>query len=252
MVDVRGTAGPAVLLLPGGAEAVDGFFPGLAEGLIADPGARVLLYDRPAAPLAGASADLHAMLGEAGLGPVVVIGQSLGGAVALLLARDHPGDVAGLVLLDPSPVNDVAGAGQVERAMRVILALSRVPLAGRAIPALMRKAVERSGKGRDEPPEIRAARERMRDVDLEKLGRAAEGLEALARGFREADLPRVPAVVVTADRKPTARMRQAHRRLAEALGAPLLSWPGAQHEVHLSHPGEVLEACRRVVSSLRA
>ncbi|WP_433050436.1 alpha/beta fold hydrolase [Dactylosporangium sp. CS-033363] len=252
MVDVRGDAGPAVLLLPGGAEAVDGFFPGLVEGLTADPGVRVILYDRPEAPLAGAAADLHAMLGEAGLGPVVVIGQSLGGAVALLLARDHPEDVAGLVLLDPSPVNDAPAAAQVERTMRVVLALSRVPLAGRAIPALMRRAIERSIRKRDEPPAIRAARERMLDVDLEKLGRAAKGLGALAQGFREDELPKRPAAVVTADRKPAARMRRAHQRLAEALGAPLLSWPGAQHEVHLSHPGEVLEACRQVVRTLRA
>ena len=47
MLQVLGDSGPAVLLLPGGAEAVDGFYPGLIEGLMADPGCRVILYDRP-------------------------------------------------------------------------------------------------------------------------------------------------------------------------------------------------------------
>jgi pimeloyl-ACP methyl ester carboxylesterase len=73
------------------------------------------------------------------------------------------------------------------------------------------------------------------------------GITALSAGFREADLPRRPAVVVTADRKPTDGIRSAHARLAVALGAPLVSWPGAVHNLHLDHPDETLEVVRDLV-----
>ena len=43
-VRIVGDTGQPVMLLPGGAEASDGFFPGLPEGLVADPGCRVILY----------------------------------------------------------------------------------------------------------------------------------------------------------------------------------------------------------------
>lgn len=114
MTRIVGATGPAVLLLPGGAEGAQGFFPGLAEGLVAEPGARIILHDRPGTgdnpdpgSLAEAAEHLHDALADLGVEPVVAIGQSLGGAVALLLARDFPDDVAGLVLLDPTPINDV-------------------------------------------------------------------------------------------------------------------------------------------------
>ena len=120
-VRVRGRSGPPVLLLPGGAESCDGFFPGLPEGLVADPGARVVLHDRPGTgtspadgQLADASAHLGSVVDELGCGPVVVVGQSLGGAVAALLACDRPDVVAGLVLLDPTPIDDPTACGRLE------------------------------------------------------------------------------------------------------------------------------------------
>jgi pimeloyl-ACP methyl ester carboxylesterase len=49
-------------------------------------------------------ADLHALLSASGeRGPYVVVGHSLGGAVSRLYASEHPQDVSGLVLVDPTP-----------------------------------------------------------------------------------------------------------------------------------------------------
>ncbi|WP_181781946.1 alpha/beta fold hydrolase, partial [Pseudonocardia pini] len=131
-MQVHGEVGQPVVLLPGGAAPCAGFFPGLVEGLVADPGCRVVVHDRPGTGrstepggLAGATAHLHALVTELGLGPVVVVGQSLGGAVATLWARDHPGDVAGLVLLDPTPINDPAACVRIERPVRVVGAVAR-------------------------------------------------------------------------------------------------------------------------------
>ena len=48
--------------------------------------------------------DLHALLKASGeRGPYVVVGHSMGGAVSRLYASEHPQDVSGLVLVDPTP-----------------------------------------------------------------------------------------------------------------------------------------------------
>ncbi|HEX5727833.1 alpha/beta hydrolase [Microbacterium sp.] len=254
MPQVLGDSGPAVLLLPGGAEAVAGFFPGLIEGLQADPGCRVILYDRPGTGtnsirggLAEAVEAIHSTLAELDLGPVVIIGQSLGGAVALLVARDHPEDVAGLVLLDPTPVNDVKLARRVERTARITGRLSKVPGLGRLLRAMLQSSAEKSVRRHSMGPETSAAMRKIADVDLVTLGESAAGLETIAKGFHETQLAMVPAAVVTADRKDKSPVRKAHQRLATALGVPLQSWPTAEHGVHLSHPTEVLVASREVV-----
>lgn len=259
MLRVLGEGGQAVLLLPGGGEAVEGFFPGLVEGLVADPGCRVILYDRPgtaASEVGGGLADatdaIHTVLTDLSVGPVVVIGQSLGGAVAMLLARDHPEDVAGLVLLDPTPVNDVKLARQVERTASVTAILSKVPGLGRAFRALLRSSATRSATRHSMTPAARAAALTIADVDLPRLSTAASGLERIAQRFTEAQLPLVPAAVVTADRRPGSSLRRAHQRVAAALGTSLVSWPGAVHEVHLSHEREVLAVSRTVVRAVIA
>lgn len=46
--------------------------------------------------------DLHALLANAAIQrPVVLVGHSLGGLIVRLYAHQHPGEVAGLVLVDP-------------------------------------------------------------------------------------------------------------------------------------------------------
>jgi pimeloyl-ACP methyl ester carboxylesterase len=48
--------------------------------------------------------DLHALLGASGeRGPYVVVGHSIGGAIAKLYASEYPQDVSGLVLIDYTP-----------------------------------------------------------------------------------------------------------------------------------------------------
>jgi pimeloyl-ACP methyl ester carboxylesterase len=259
MREVLGDSGPAVLLLPGGAEAVDGFYPGLIEALMAEPDCRVVLYDRPGTVgsgveggLAGATEAIHDTLAELAVGPVVVIGQSLGGAIGLLLARDHPEDVSGLVLLDPTPVNDVELARQVEQTARITGQLSTVPGIGWTLAALVRSSANRSARRHEMTPESREAMLKMAEVDLPGLAQSAAGLEALAQEFDESQLPAVPAAVLTADRKPDSAIRRAHQRIATALDTPLLCFPGAEHAVHLTHPDQVLEASRAVVRTVAA
>lgn len=254
-VDVHGESGQPVLLLPGGSEACAGFFPGLVEGLRDD--CRVIVHDRPgtgasAEPgvLAGAAEQLGSLIDRLGCGPVVVVGQSLGGAVAVLLARRYPEKVAGLVLLDPTPINDPRSCRMIERMMQVLGGVAKVPVARKALAAVMRASVRRQVRKHHLRPDCAEAMARTAELDTLQLAAAVRGLHELSVGLEESALPQVQGVVVTADRKPSAAIRQAHERLAAAFGMSVACWPGATHSVHLDHPDETLAVVRDVVAAV--
>lgn len=239
--------GPAVLLLPGAGARCDGFFPGLAGSLAAEPGSRVIEYDVPES-LPEVTAHLHDLIARLGTGPVVVVGQSLGGAMALVLARDHPEDVAGLVLLDVTPVNDAVLCRRVERAFRAVALMCRIPLIHRMFQRRMVQGAAREARRLQLRPDCAAAGAQVAaEADLVQLGRVVTGLAELSVRFDETGLPRVPAAVITADRSPDSASHRAHQRIADALGESLLCWPGSTHSVHLTHPDEVLAAVRDVL-----
>jgi pimeloyl-ACP methyl ester carboxylesterase len=102
--------GPALLLVHGLAGQLSHFTYGIVDQLAAHY--RVVAVDRPgsgysvrtagASAALGAQADVLAALIESlELGRPVVVGHSLGGAVALALAQRHPQRVAGLALVAP-------------------------------------------------------------------------------------------------------------------------------------------------------
>jgi pimeloyl-ACP methyl ester carboxylesterase len=101
---------PPVLLIHGLAGQLSHYTYGVAGRLAARH--RVIVVDRPgsgystrapdtAADLSTQAAALAALVRTLGLGPTFVVGHSLGGAVALTMALEHPRQVAGLALLAP-------------------------------------------------------------------------------------------------------------------------------------------------------
>lgn len=54
----------------------------------------------------GFADDVAWMIGELGLDRPIVVGHSMGGAIALQLVADHPTAARALVLVDPAPVTD--------------------------------------------------------------------------------------------------------------------------------------------------
>ncbi|WP_433029274.1 alpha/beta fold hydrolase [Actinomycetospora sp. CA-053990] len=133
-LECHGSGSPTVVLQSGFPNAADIWSvgverpPSVMQGVAAF--ARVCAYDRPGstristpeglpadqptpgrsdqAPMPRTAADvvaeLHALLAAAGVpGPYVVVGHSLGGLFSQLYAQTYPADVAGVVLVDPTP-----------------------------------------------------------------------------------------------------------------------------------------------------
>ena len=102
-----GGDGPAVMLLHGWIATADLNWCGAYHDL-ADAGYRVLAIDhrghgrglRPLVPfrLVDCAADAAAALRTLGVAPALVVGYSMGGAIAQLVARDHPDVASGVVL----------------------------------------------------------------------------------------------------------------------------------------------------------
>ena len=98
---------PVVMLLHGWIASADLNWAGVYGSLI-DAGYRVLAIDhrghgrglRPLVPfrLSDCAADAAGVLRTLGLAPAIVVGYSMGGAIAQFVARDHPDVVAGLIL----------------------------------------------------------------------------------------------------------------------------------------------------------
>ncbi len=101
---------PAILMIHGLAGQLSHYTYGVAGRLAARH--RVIVVDRPgsgystrapeaSADLSAQASALAALIRTLELGPSFVVGHSLGGAIALTLALEHPQQVAGLALLAP-------------------------------------------------------------------------------------------------------------------------------------------------------
>jgi pimeloyl-ACP methyl ester carboxylesterase len=101
---------PAILMIHGLAGQLSHFTYGVAAKL--GERHRVIVVDRPgsgystrapdaSADLSAQAAAMAALVRTLGAGPTFVVGHSLGGAVALTMALEHPQQVAGLALLAP-------------------------------------------------------------------------------------------------------------------------------------------------------
>lgn len=233
-VFVRDTGGPAgrptVLLLHGwGASADVNFFS--VYGPLARS-RRVLALDhrghgrglRSAAPftLEACADDAAALLDALEVGPAIVVGYSMGGPIALLLAHRHPEQVAGLVF--------VATAlewrqDRRDRALWRGLPLAEAALRLRAGEGLVQRLLHEAV---DKEPSLdpyrwwfEAELRRGNVRDFVDAGRALSQFDA--RPYVAEVTAPAAVVVTTADRLVLPRKQRA---LAEALHAPVLEVAG--------------------------
>jgi pimeloyl-ACP methyl ester carboxylesterase len=91
--------------------------------------------------IAGLVADIHDLIVREKLKNVAVIGHSMGGLAALMLARDHPGDIAKLMVVDALPyVGEIFAPGATVAQMEPQAAMMRDQMLGlgdKPMPAAM-------------------------------------------------------------------------------------------------------------------
>jgi pimeloyl-ACP methyl ester carboxylesterase len=229
-----GGGGPAVMLLHGWMATADLNWCGAYDDL-ARAGYRVLAIDhrghgrgmRPVAPfrLADCAGDAAAAVRELGVAPALVVGYSMGGAIAQLMARDFPFAVAGLVL------SGTAQHWQDPQTQRAFKALGALGLMLTVAPRwTWTSGFHRVGLP-DTPNTAWALSEVMRHSarDIAEAGRELARFDS--RPWLK-PLPTPSAVVLTARDRAVSPAKQ--RALAAALDAPVFEAPISHMEITTS------------------
>jgi pimeloyl-ACP methyl ester carboxylesterase len=233
--------------------------------------ARVVSYDRsgmgasgqgPVRSLAGYAAELHSVVSHSGAGKAVLVGHSLGGLIAQSYAVRHPGNVAGMVLLDATP-DEIAGdpavrAGfAVSAGMAAVLkALSPLGLVRFLLAARIMPLYPDQGIFRKQVDDARY-REWITDVCRNFAGNAGPELRSVLDAARDAARARaadpapadaaLPVALVTSHaygRKWVDMHHRLARRFADSRHTVLQD---RSHNIHMRHPDVVAEAVREVI-----
>lgn len=197
--------------------------------------------------LEDAADDAAALVAQLGVGPVVLVGYSMGGPISLHLADRHREQVAGLVL------QATALEWRSTRADRFRwqgLKLLGFGVRSRFAPTLVRHGLIRLGRRRPEVEPwldwVQAEARRSDPMGLIEAGRALSRYDA--RPW--ADLLGLPAgVLLTTEDQLVKPSKQ--RALADALRAEVLEL-AADHLCTLTHPHEYSALTRRLVDGVVA
>jgi 3-oxoadipate enol-lactonase len=250
-----GGDGPPVMLLHGWLATADMNWCGAYADLI-DAGYRVLAVDhrghgrglRTMAPfrLADCAGDAAAALRALEASPATVVGYSMGGAIAQLVAREHPDVASGIVLSGTAQHWQEAESRRVWRTMGafgVVLSMA---------PRLSYKAGFKRAGLTDPTTTAWALGEMMRHSarDVAEAGRELGRFDS--RSWLSS--VNVPAAVVVTSRDSAVSPRK-QRELADALGASVFEAPIDHLEVTTRgdlYNGPLLDAIRSVQARDRA
>lgn len=245
-----GSAKTRVLLIPGGASTVHGYFPDLSTALAnratiigCDPPGIGTTSDRRPLRLSAHAGALAQTVERGGNDPVVVVAHSLGALVALRLAVDEADLVAALLLLDPTPL---APSFTLRVTARFLAALASLgPLGQRIWTAQARRDLDGVVMSASQEQAFAVYTDSQFLVETARWAKhlANDGI-SLTRDIAAGKLRRVPTLVVSAgERSPKSATRRAHEKLVEAIPAAQLQiWDGTTHPLHIQQPAKVADA----------
>jgi pimeloyl-ACP methyl ester carboxylesterase len=245
-----GGEGPVVLLLHGWMVTADLNWIG-AYAELAAAGYRVLAIDhrghgrglRGLVPfrLSDCAADAAGVLRTLDLAPAIVVGYSMGGAIAQLMTREQPDAVAGVVLSGTAQHWQEPALRRYWRSMGLVgLALSLFP------SQFWRRGFRRTGlaDGR-EAAWIQSEMLRHYPADIAEAGRELGRFDSRP-WLRRLDVP--SAVVLTSRDEAVPPHKQ--RQLAEALEAPVFEAPVDHLEI-VRRAGDYNPALLQALASVR-
>ncbi len=197
--------------------------------------------------------------------PVHLMGNSLGGAVAMTVAAEHPGRVAGLLLANSAGFGREANVSPLPM---VWAGLSRLPVVGRRFRPLARAAAVRSNQSCFFDPAL-ATPERLRhaarvgaqpDFRATFLGTYRSiGLPVIGvlPGWRRALLEKVrasglPVLVVWGEADAVLPAHHAEAATAALPGARLHLFPDTGHMPQIERTQELVDLAREFVASVAA
>jgi pimeloyl-ACP methyl ester carboxylesterase len=246
-----GGDGPAVMLLHGWMASADLNWCG-AYGSLIGAGYRVLAIDhrghgrglRAPVPfrLEDCAADAAAALRQLGLAPALIVGYSMGGAIAQLVGRDHPDVASGIVLSGTAQHWQDPETRRIWRAMGVLgLSLSLAPR------LFWRWGFRRAGLPTNERT-VWLQSELMRHSarDVAEAGRELGRFDSRP-WLRSVSVPM--AVVITSRDDAVAPSKQ--RELAAAARAPVFEVP-LMHLDIVTRAAEYNPALLQALESLRS
>ena len=225
--------------------------------------------------------ELHALLVRASVPPpFILVGHSFGALVARVFAGRHPGQIAGLVLVDPAHPEEWLAPGEREQrqiargvtlcrygARAARLGVARVVGAlvtlGALAPArALTRLVSRGGLGRaDEeilapvrklPPEARRPLVRFwtEPKFFEALGSQIESICRSAAEAHQAAIPAVPLVTISSASSSPRRL-ELQEALARRAGGRHVVAHRSGHWVPLDEPAVVVDAVVQLVEMTR-
>ena len=252
---------PTVLLLHGANLCLDDLQMSLGEKLAQR--LRVIIPDRPGqgfsepgpGPVGSAAYHvslLRGLMRELGTGPLIVVGHSFGGLIALRYALDAPGEVAGLVLINPTTHPRPEGLPWFQRAAGVLIGPLMVKTLLLPLSlGMLQRLVTRMFRPEPPPPDY-AARSRLTlgltpprfAASLQEYSELRDQLIALVPRYPEI---KVPTLIVAGDADPVVPPKIHAEALARALPqAELMRIPGAGHLPHHAHAATIANAIERL------
>ena len=174
--------------------------------------------------------DLVALLRGLTIGPVVLIGHSMGGYVALNWVDRHPDLVSGLVL-----VGTRAGADTVEGAGKRLAAAAKVRTEGAAF-VIDDMAPKMLAAGHQDPDLARQVRALMEPASPPGLANALEGMADRADVTSSLARIGVPTLVVTGTEDTLIPPSESALLASHIAGAELELIPGAGHLAAFEQP----------------